>query len=61
VQSGLVGLALLLCLFVRQFILAPRLENPPETHLARDLDTTMVVGCLFDSFLLDHTEGLFYA
>ena len=61
VQTGLVGLALLLHLFWRQFSLAPRLATPLETHLARGLVITLAVGCLFNSFLLDHTEGLFYA
>jgi len=61
VQTGLVGLALLLYLFARQFTLAPRLASPLETHLACGLVITMAVGCLFNSFLLDHTEGLFYA
>jgi hypothetical protein len=32
-----------------------------DTDLARGLVVTMVVGCLFKSFLLDHTESLFYA
>jgi O-antigen ligase len=61
VQTGLAGLALLLYLFVRQFTLAQRLASPLETHLACGLVITMAVGCLFNSFLLDHTEGVFYA
>lgn len=60
-QTGLVGLVLLLHLFWRQFSLAPQLATPLETHLARGLVITIAVGCLFNSFLLDHTEGLFYA
>jgi O-antigen ligase len=60
-QTGLVGLVLLLHLFWRQWALAPRLASPLETHLARGLVITLAVGCLFNSFLLDHTEGLFYA
>ena len=61
VQTGLVGLALLLYLFVRQLTLARRLSSPLETHLARGLVITMAVGCLFNSMLLDHTEGLLFA
>jgi O-antigen ligase len=61
VQAGLVGLALLLHLFGRQITLASRLTSPFETHLACGLVITMSVGCLSNSFLLDHTEGLFYA
>jgi hypothetical protein len=32
-----------------------------ESRLARVLVLAMIVGCLFNSFLLDHTEGLLYA
>lgn len=61
VQTGLAGLALLMYLFARQFMLAPRLADPLEAHLARGLVIAMAIGCLFNSFLLDHTEGLLYA
>lgn len=60
-QTGLAGLVLLLHLFYRQFAQARQLASPLETHLARGLVITIAVGCLFNSFLLDHTEGLFYA
>jgi O-antigen ligase len=61
VQTGVIGLALLLYLFARQFLLARQLASPFETHLARGLVIAMAVGCLFNSFLLDHTEGMLYA
>ena len=61
VQTGLVGLALLIHLFWQQLRLSARLAIPIETHLVRGLVITMAVGCLFNSLLLDHTEGLFYA
>jgi O-antigen ligase len=61
VQLGLAGLAVLLYLFWTQWRLAPRLATPLEWHLARGLVLTMAVGCLFNSWLLDHTEGLLYA
>ena len=61
VQTGLVGLVLLLHLFWRQLILARRLASPLEMHLAYGLVITIAVGCLFNSLLLDHTEGLLYA
>jgi O-antigen ligase len=61
VQTGLLGLALLLNLFWQQWRLATRLATPIETHLARGLLITIAVGCLFNSLLLDHTEGLLYA
>ncbi|TLZ82716.1 MAG: hypothetical protein E6K11_01145 [Methanobacteriota archaeon] len=57
IQLGIVGLAALLALFAVQWRLASRLATRMDTHLARGL----VVGCLFNSFLLDHTESLFYA
>jgi len=61
VQTGLIGLALLLHLFWQHWRLAPRLATPIETHLARGLLLTIAVGCLFNSLLLDHTEGLLFA
>jgi O-antigen ligase len=61
VQLGLVGLAALLYLFWTHWRLAPRLASPLEHHLARGLVLAMAVGCLFNSWLLDHTEGLLYA
>ena len=60
-QLGLVGLLGLLSLFYFHWHLAPRLATPLETHLARGLLLTIAVGCLFNSFLLDHTEGLLFA
>ena len=60
VQLGPVGLAALLWLFWRQWRLAPALPTPMERGLARALVALMVVGCLYNSLLLDHTEGLFY-
>ena len=60
-QNGVVGLLLLLYLFWRHWQSAPRLAAPLDTHLARGLLLTIAVGCLFNSFLLDHTEGLLYA
>jgi O-antigen ligase len=61
VQLGVLGLAALLALFAVQWHLAARLATLTDTRLARGLVLTMVVGCLFNSFLLDHTEALFYA
>ena len=61
VQLGVFGLAALLALFAAQWRLAARLATRTETNIARGLVIFMVVGCLFNSFLLDHTEALFYA
>jgi O-antigen ligase len=61
VQLGVVGLAVLLALFAVQWSLASRLATRTDTNLARGLVITIAVGCMFNSFLLDHTEALFYA
>jgi O-antigen ligase len=61
VQLGVFGLAALLALFAAQWRLAALLATRTETDIARGLVIFMVVGCLFNSFLLDHTEALFYA
>jgi O-antigen ligase len=61
VQLGLVGLAALLYLFWTHWRLAPMLATPLSRHLARGLILTIAVGCLFNSWLMDHTEGLLYA
>ncbi len=60
-QIGLVGLALLVHLFWQQWRLAARLATPMEAHLARALVIAIAIGSLFNSLLLDHTEGLLYA
>jgi O-antigen ligase len=60
-QIGLAGLAALLALFYFHWRLAPRLASPLESHLARGLVLAVAAGCLFNSLLLDHTEGLLYA
>ena len=60
-QQGLVGLALLIALFVTQWRSAPKLGDRGATLVARGLVLAMASGCLFNSFLLDHTEGLAFA
>jgi O-antigen ligase len=60
-QIGIAGLAALLCLFYLQWRLAARLALPLERRLARGLVLTIVTGCMLNSLLLDHTEGLLYA
>jgi O-antigen ligase len=60
-QIGIAGLVALVWLFSLQWRLAANLDDPMERALARALILTMIIGCLFNSLLLDHTEGLFYA
>ena len=57
---GLVGLGLLLYLFYRQWRLAKMLPTALERSLAHALLLAIMSGCLFNSLLLDHTEGLLY-
>ena len=61
VELGAVGILAFLALLAAQWHLAARLASRTETELARGLVISMAVGCLFNSFLLDHTEALFYA
>ncbi len=60
VQTGSLGLALFLLLLAVQFKYSGRLVLR-EAWLAQGITLTMAVGCLFNSFLLDSTEGHFYA
>ena len=60
-QVGVAGFALLLALFWAHWQLAPRLATALECDLARGLVLVLAIGCLFNSLLLDHTEGLLYA
>jgi O-antigen ligase len=61
VQLGFLGLVLLLYLYVTQWRCAARLPTPYEQQAARGLVLTFAIGCLFNSLLLDHTEGIFFA
>ena len=60
-QTGVVGLAALLWLLWQQWRYAPRLASPMERGLGQGLVVTMLIVCMFNSPLLDHTEGLLYA
>jgi O-antigen ligase len=61
VQIGVTGLLALLYLFWTHWRTAPRLASPLEFHLARGLVLAVAIGCIFNSLLLDHTEGILYA
>lgn len=60
VQLGLPGLLLLLAAFAVLWHTAARLE-PTTQLLARGLLLAYLVGNLFNSFLYDHAEALFFA
>jgi O-antigen ligase len=61
VQLGVIGLASLIYLFSRQWQTAGRLEQPLHRDLARGVVITFAAGCVFNSLLVDHTEGLLFA
>jgi len=60
-QIGIAGLLVLIAMFGMQWRTARQLATPMEQALARGLVMTLVSGCLVNSLLLDHAEGLFYA
>ena len=61
VQTGFVGLAALLWLFWQQWRYSPQLPTPLERNLAQGLVLMMILICMLNSSLLDHTEGLLFA
>ena len=60
VQLGIGGAALLVALFVVAFRRAARLPGY-EPQLARAVVVAFAVGCLFNDFILDNTEGHIWA
>jgi O-antigen ligase len=61
IQLGVIGLAALLYLFYCEWRVGASLTTTHERQLARGLVITFVIGCLFNSLLMDHTEGLLFA
>jgi O-antigen ligase len=59
-QVGVIGLALLCWLFIRQWRAAEGLPEPGYRLLGRGLVLTIVIGCVFNALLIDHTEKLLY-
>ncbi len=60
-QLGLPGLAAFIYLLMEQWRTAHNLSSEEERLLAHGIVLTMIAGSFFNSMLLDHTEGLFYA
>lgn len=60
VELGLVGLVGLATLLIIQWRMAARLPRGQERMLAYAMLLAITTGCLFNSFLADHSEGLFY-
>lgn len=61
VQTGLIGLALMLYLFYTHWRYAPMLESPFEQDAARGLLLAYTINCMLNSALMDHADGLFFA
>lgn len=61
VQTGVIGLALLLYLFYTQWRYAPLLPAAFEQDAARGLVLAYGANCMLNSALLDHADGLFFA
>jgi O-antigen ligase len=61
VQTGLIGLFLLLYLLYTLWRKAPLLDSPFRQDAARGLVLAMMVNSLFNSLLLDHEPGLLFA
>ena len=61
VQTGLIGLALLLYFFHAQWRYAPLLDSAFRQDAARGLILATMVDSLFNSPLLDHAPGLLFA
>ena len=59
-ELGIVGLGALLLFFYYHARVGARLPEPESRILARGLLALMIVGCMFNSFLLDHNEGVFF-
>ncbi len=60
-QLGIVGLVLLIFLFYRTWNGAALIQDGFHRNAARGLVVSTALVCLFNSPLLDHTEGLFFA
>lgn len=59
-QLGVFGLAGFVGLLVVHWTVARRVSPPLHRSLASGLVAAMALGCLFNTLLLDHSEGLFY-
>lgn len=59
-QLGVSGLAAFLALLVMHWTASRRVSPPIDRSLASGLVLAMALGCLFNTLLLDHSEGLFY-
>lgn len=61
VQTGAVGLVLMLYLFYTEWRYAPLLETPFAQDAARGLVLAYLVNCTFNCALRDHADGLVFS
>jgi O-antigen ligase len=61
VQTGIIGLVLLLNLFYMHWRYAPLLPTSFEQDAARGLLIAYMINCMLNSALMDHSDGLFFA
>ena len=61
VQTGIPGMLAVMVLFFLVWRHARALPTALERDLARGLAVAFGIGCLFNSLLMDHVEGLFFA
>ena len=59
-QLGVFGFVGFLGLLIAQWTVSRRVAPPVDRSLASGLVLAMAVGCLFNTLLLDHSEGLFF-
>jgi len=60
-QIGMIGLCAFLLLLAIEWVTATKLGNNEALVIARGLVITYVVGCMFNSLLFDHSEGLLFS
>ena len=61
VQLGLVGLLAFLYIFYSQGLSAFKIKDTEQKFLAQGLIVLMLIGCIFNSLLMDSRDGHFWA
>lgn len=61
VQFGMLGILVLLCCFITQWVCAASLKSTDKRLLARGLVLTTITACMVASPLQDSAEGWFFA
>jgi O-antigen ligase len=61
VQLGLIGLLALVYLFAIQGISSFKIKNNEQKYMAQGLVVLILIGCIFNSLLMDSRDGHFWA